>query len=136
MERRFWLLGSTQDLADVGQRMADAFGIRLAEHESYYRGGVYLRGSSGRYEVVIVQANFTDDDGDLVEADHPDCRTLVYVTDDISAGPFPSTLSGLCGRCRAAQCHLATLSVLRGVSWGPSPVPRRALARDGVVAMA
>ena len=90
MERRFWLLGSTQDLADVGQRMADAFGIRLAEHESHYRGGVYLRGSSGRYEVVIVQANFTDDDGDLVEADHPDCRTLVYVTDDISAGPFPS----------------------------------------------
>jgi hypothetical protein len=37
-----------------------------------------------------VKANFADDEGYLMEADHPECRTLVYITQSIAADPLPS----------------------------------------------
>jgi hypothetical protein len=70
--------------------LGDALGVPLAEHESGYRGGVYLRGSTNRFEEVIVQSNFEDEEGYSAEADFADYCTLTYVTQDVESGPLPS----------------------------------------------
>ena len=67
--------------------------MSLFEHESGYRGGVYLRGSVDGLEEVIVQANFEDEDGYLVEADFADVRTLVYVTQDFESSALPDLVN-------------------------------------------
>jgi hypothetical protein len=90
MKKRFWLLGSRDDLALVGRTMAAALDIRLVEHESGYRGGAYLRGSGGGLEEVIVQANFEDDEGELAEVDFPTYRTLAYITQRLESSALPS----------------------------------------------
>jgi hypothetical protein len=89
MKKRFWLLGSHDDLPTVGRCLTAVLGVHLAEHESGYRGGAYLRGSGSGLEEVIVQMNFEDEEGYLAEADYPSYRTLSYVTQDLESVPLP-----------------------------------------------
>lgn len=89
MKKRFWLLGSHDDVATVGRCLAVALGVHLVERESGYMGGAYLRGSGSGLEEVIVQANFEDEEGYLAEADFPDYRALSYVTQELESGPLP-----------------------------------------------
>lgn len=82
MTTRYWLLGSHADLASTGRVLDELLGVTLHEHDSGYRGGIYLRGSARYAQEVIVQANFEDDEGYLAEPEFPDYPTLVYVTED------------------------------------------------------
>jgi hypothetical protein len=90
VKKRFWLLGSRDDIAAVGWSLTAALGVDLDEHESGYLGGKYLRGRSSSLEEVIVQSNFADEEGSLAEADFPDYMTLCYVTQTFGSGPLPN----------------------------------------------
>lgn len=86
MSERFWLLGSHDDLASTGDYVSQRFAVGLVEHESSYRGGVYLLGSAQLAESVAVQTNFEDEDGCRAEPDFPGYPTLVYVVQDAELG--------------------------------------------------
>jgi hypothetical protein len=90
MTKRFWLLGSHDEVAVVGRRLAEALGVDLAEHDSDYLGGAYLRGSARELEEVIVRPNFEDEEGYLAEEDFAAYRTLTYITQEAESGPLPS----------------------------------------------
>jgi hypothetical protein len=89
---RYWLLGSLADPEVAGRFVGELLGVNLREHDSGYRGGVYLRGSSKWVHEVIVQANFEDDEGYLAEPAFPDYRTLIYVTEE--GGTLDEVFSG------------------------------------------
>ncbi|NIK62301.1 hypothetical protein [Kribbella shirazensis] len=88
-KKRFWLLGSRDDIATVGRNLTVALGVKFVERESGYLGGAHLRGHRSGLEVTV-QANFEDDDGYLTEADFRDYTTLCYITQDLTAVPLPS----------------------------------------------
>ena len=115
--KSFWLLGSDQDLAQVGQLVSDALGIPLNERDSGCRGGVYLRGHGGQYEEVIVQANFADDDGSLAEDARPACRTLVYITHSVASSLLPP-LESVGIRILRHEALMSTQNVRRGSGRG------------------
>lgn len=79
MTGRFWLLGSHDDLISTGDYLSMQFAADLAERESSFRGGIYLRGSAPLAEGVLVQTSFEDEDGCLAEPDFPGYQTLIYV---------------------------------------------------------
>ncbi|GAA1559270.1 hypothetical protein [Kribbella lupini] len=89
MIKRFWLLGSDDDVATVGRRLAATLGVHLVERESSYLGGAYLGGSGSGLDEVIVQANFEDEEGYLAEMDFPNYRTLIHVTQELESRPLP-----------------------------------------------
>ncbi len=93
MKARYWLLGSTLDVAATGRRLAEVLMIDLRMHSSDDRGGDYMRGSGSGVEEVIVQENFRDDEGYLVEEDYPDFPTLIYITQPQNGGPPLDTAS-------------------------------------------
>ena len=92
MSKRFWLLGSHDDVTTVGRCLAAALGVELVERESGYRGGAYLRGSGIGIDDVIVQENFEDEEGYLAEGTFPEYRTLAYITQEVGSAPLPSMI--------------------------------------------
>lgn len=83
MTRRFWLLGSSDDMDTVGERLKCALGVDFQERESGYLGGRYLRGDGPLVHDVRVQLNFADDDGELAEAAFPRYPVLVYAAQEL-----------------------------------------------------
>lgn len=79
MRRRFWLLGSTESIEEVGDRISRLFDVEMQERNSSYLGD-YLRGSNARFERIVVQRNIPDEDGHLAEEDYPDIPVLIYLT--------------------------------------------------------
>jgi len=75
-------------LVEVGQVVASALRSSFSERESDYLG-VYLQGFSGSTKVRVVSQ--PDPEGELLEPDFPEYRTLVYLD---GADTLPS-LDGL-----------------------------------------
>lgn len=81
MTKRFWLLGATDSIEDVGERLSQLLDAEMRERSSSYLGD-YLRGSTAQFETIVVQRNMPDEDGRLVEEEFPDVPVLIYLTQD------------------------------------------------------
>lgn len=76
---RFTLFGAyATDLAGVVEASSAATGWEFEARESEYLEGEYFR-AEGEGIDVNVQANFTDDEGYLIEPDFGDFASLVYL---------------------------------------------------------
>ncbi|WP_331452546.1 hypothetical protein [Streptomyces sp. SS162] len=75
---RFDLYGAKGvNLDSVVSGIEESLGIRLAEHESSYRGGIYFRGEASGCEIVV-QRNVEDEDGSKAESGFDAYGVLVY----------------------------------------------------------
>ncbi|HVN13212.1 MAG TPA: hypothetical protein VMT69_14040 [Kineosporiaceae bacterium] len=77
---RFYLYGSAcLPLVAMAERVTAAVQLPLGRRVSSVRG-TYFRWSGDHGADIVVQANVADEDGRLVEADHPVHGVLVYAT--------------------------------------------------------
>jgi hypothetical protein len=80
--RRFDLFGARiGGLSTIGTVVGNAAGLEFHLHESGYLGGEYFRGTGEGAVEVLIQTNFEDDEGYLVEPEFSAFPTLIYVND-------------------------------------------------------
>ena len=69
------------DLWTAAGRVTRATGVEFDLHNSYFLGGDYFCGTSAGGAEVMVRPNAEDEEGELIESEFPEHRTLVYVND-------------------------------------------------------
>lgn len=75
---------AAQELDAARAAVENALGAVMEMHESEYRGGDYFLLEKEGAKLVL-QTNFTEDDGEVTEAEYPDAGVLLYVDGESSA---------------------------------------------------
>lgn len=79
------LFGAAAQELDVARAAVEnALGAVMEMHESEYRGGDYFLLEKEGAKLVL-QTNFTEDDGEVTEAEYPDAGVLLYVDGESGA---------------------------------------------------
>jgi hypothetical protein len=85
MTKKSNLFGAAARELDAARSALEmAIGAAMERHESEYRGGDYFLLEKDGAKLVL-QANFTEDDGEVTEAQFPDAGVLLYVDGESSA---------------------------------------------------
>lgn len=79
---RYDLYGiQADDIHEARARVESALGIRMAPHESSYRGGEYFRLGNVGNENFILQRNYDNGEAEWTEPTHTKYSILLYVSE-------------------------------------------------------